>query len=477
MRRTKIIATLGPATDSPEQLEKLFEAGVDVIRLNFSHGTWDDYQRQIDMVHAVARSCSRHIGIIGDLQGPKIRINRFRDGYVRLTEGQPFALDSALDPEAGTKEEVGVAYEQLAQDVAAGDVLLLDDGQIALVVESVSGTRINCRVTVGGTLSDKKGINRQGGGMSAPALSDKDIGDLRRAAAAGVDWIAVSFVRDADDIRRARQVLVDAGGTGHIIAKIERAEAMGNLEAIIDASDGVMVARGDLGVEMGFAGLAGMQKSIIKLARQRHTVCITATQMMESMIHSQLPTRAEVSDVANAVMDGTDAVMLSAETAVGEYPIKAVAAMADVCIGAETYHQSTSRMSRHRMDDRFGAVDEAIAMSVMYAANHLDVEAIIALTESGTTALWMSRIRSDIPIFAFTSHESTRRRISLYRGVYPVAYENTHEHTEPIFRDVCQLLIDQQHVRAGDLVIFTKGSQRGLTGGTNEMRILPVTGL
>ncbi len=477
MRRTKIIATLGPASESPEQLEKLFKAGVDVVRLNFSHGTWDDHQRQIDRVHAVAKRCGRHIGIIGDLQGPKIRINRFRDGYVRLTEGQSFALDSALDPEAGTIDEVGVAYEQLVRDVAAGDVLLLDDGQIAMVVESVSGTRINCRVTVGGTLSDKKGINRQGGGMSAPALSDKDLDDLRRAAAAGVDWIAVSFVRDADDIHRARQVLEDAGGTGHIIAKIERAEAMGNLEAIIDASDGVMVARGDLGVEMGFAGLAGMQKTIIKLARRRHTVCITATQMMESMIHSQLPTRAEVSDVANAVMDGTDAVMLSAETAVGEYPVKAVAAMAEVCIGAETYHQSASRMSRHRMDDRFGAVDEAIAMSVMYAANHLDVEAIIALTESGTTALWMSRIRSDIPIFAFTNHESTRRRISLYRGVYPVAYENVHEHTEPIFRDVCQLLIDQHHVQPGDLVIFTKGSRRGLTGGTNEMRILPVTGL
>lgn len=477
MRRTKIIATLGPATDSPDKLKKLFAAGVDVVRLNFSHGTWDDHRRQIDMVRDVAKHTGRHIGILGDLQGPKIRINRFSDGYVRLKEGKSFALDSSLDPAAGNRKEVGVAYEQLAQDVSAGDVLLLDDGQIALKVESVKGPRIKCRVTVGGTLSDKKGINLQGGGMSAPALADKDFDDLRRAAAAEFDWIAVSFVRDADDILRAREVFEDAGGDGRIIAKIERAEAMGNLEAIIDVSDGVMVARGDLGVEMGFAGLAGMQKTIIRMARQRHAVCITATQMMESMIHRQMPTRAEVSDVANAVMDGTDAVMLSAETAVGEYPVKAVKAMAEVCIGAETYHQSASRVSRHRMDDRFGAVDEAIAMAVMYTANHLDVQAIIALTESGSTALWMSRIRSDIPIFAFTSSESTRCRVSLYRGVYPVAYESAHRHTEPVFRDVCQILIDQGHVRPGELVIFTKGTQRGASGGTNEMRILPVTGL
>jgi pyruvate kinase len=476
MRRTKIIATLGPATDGIEKLEKLFLAGVDVVRLNFSHGTWEDHQLQIDRVREVSKRSGRHIGILGDLQGPKIRINCFRNGYIRLEEGQSFALDSALDSQAGNEKEVGVAYEQLAQDVDPGDVLLLDDGLIALNVESVSGTRINCRVKIGGTLSDKKGVNRQGGGMSAPALTDKDLDDLRRAAAAEVDWVAVSFVQNSDDINQARQVLEEAGGTAHIIAKIERAEAMGNLESIVDASDGVMVARGDLGVEMGFAGLAGMQKTIIRLARRRHKVCITATQMMESMIHSQTPTRAEVSDVANAVMDGTDAVMLSAETAVGQFPDKAVATMAEVCIGAETYHQSTSRMSRHRMDDRFGAVDEAIAMAVMYTANHLDMQAIIALTESGSTALWLSRIRSDIPIFAFAESERTRCRISLYRGVYPVAYTNVHEHTKPVFLDVCRILMEQGHVNQGDLVIFTKGALRGVSGGTNEMRILSVTG-
>ncbi|MDP7661489.1 MAG: pyruvate kinase, partial [Gammaproteobacteria bacterium] len=308
MRRTKIIATLGPSTDGPEELEKLFAAGVDVVRLNFSHGTWDDHQRRIDMVRDVAKRCGRHIGILGDLQGPKIRINRFLDGYVILKEGKSFTLDSQLDPQAGDQQEVGVAYEQLVEDVAVGDELLLDDGQIVLAVESKQGARIKCRVMVGGTLSDKKGINRKGGGISAPALTDRDFDDLRRAAKADLEWIAVSFVREAGDLNMARQVLQEAGGTGHIIAKIERAEAMGNLEEIINASDGVMVARGDLGIEMGFAGLAGLQKTIIKMSRNLHTVCITATQMMESMISAPTPTRAEVFDVANAVLDGTDAV-------------------------------------------------------------------------------------------------------------------------------------------------------------------------
>ncbi|MAF84024.1 MAG: pyruvate kinase [Chromatiales bacterium] len=476
MRRTKIIATLGPSTDGPEELEKLFAAGVDVVRLNFSHGTWEDHQNRIDMVRDVAKRCGRHIGILGDLQGPKIRIDRFRDGYVVLKEGKSFTLDSELDAKAGNRKEVGVAYEQLAKDVGPGDVLLLDDGQIVLTVESKKGTRIKCRVTVGGTLSDKKGINRKGGGISAPALTDKDFEDLRRAAEVDLEWLAVSFVREADDINKARQALQKAGGTGHIIAKIERAEAMGNLEEIINASDGVMVARGDLGVEMGFAGLAGLQKTIIKMARTHHTVCITATQMMESMITSQMPTRAEVSDVANAVMDGTDAVMLSAETAVGEYPDKAVLAMAEVCRGAEKYHQSASGMSRHRLNDRFGAVDEAIAMGVMYTANHLEVKAIIALTESGTTPHWMSRIRSRVPIFAFTRNESTRCRVALYRGVYPIAYEGAHDRSEPLFKDVCKILIDRGYVNEGDLVVFTKGAMRDVSGCTNEMRILPVTG-
>jgi pyruvate kinase len=476
MRRTKIIATLGPATNNPETMAELFEAGVDVVRINFSHADWTEHKAQISMVRDISRNLGRHIGILGDLQGPKIRINRFCDGAITLVDGQTFVLDTAMDPDGGTENAVGVAYEGLVDDVRSGDVLLLGDGQIVLQVDAVGGTRISCTVTAGGVLTDKKGINRKGGGLSATALTEKDLRDLKMAAQAGVDWLAVSFVREADDLHRARKYLREAGGHAHLIAKIERAEAMDNLEAIVDASDAVMVARGDLGVEMGYAGLAGLQKKIIRLTRDRHKVSITATQMMESMIQNQMPTRAEVSDVANAVMDGTDAVMLSAETANGAYPVKAVASMAEVCVGAETYHQSAARMSRHRMDDRFENVDEAIAMAVMYTANHLDVQAIIALTESGSTAQWMSRIRSDIPIFAFTRRKSTQRRVALYRGVYPVAYDVTHSSTEPIFREVCQILIGMGHVQPGELVIFTKGALAGVTGGTNEMRILSVTG-
>jgi pyruvate kinase len=476
MRRTKIIATLGPAIDSPELLVELVEAGADVIRVNFSHGNWDDYERQIAMIRTVSKQLGRHVAILGDLQGPKIRIERFRDGAVSLREGQRFVLDSSIDSEAGDEAGVSFAYDGLPGDLDAGDVLLLDDGSIVLNVDGVDGTRIDCTVTVGGSLGNNKGINRQGGGLSAPAITDKDRDDMVRAAKVGIDWLAVSFVRTSKDVKRARKFLRKHGGEAHVIAKIERAEAIDNLTAIIDASDAVMVARGDLGVEMGWAGLAGIQKSIIRMTRGRHKVCITATQMMESMINNQMPTRAEVSDVANAVMDGTDAVMLSAETAVGEYPVKAVAAMAEVCIGAESYHQTTSRMSRHRMDDRFQHVDEAIAMAVMYTANHLDVNAIIALTESGATAKWMSRIRSDIPIFAFTPSEATLRRVALYRGVMPVAFASTHDRTEPLFGEICRILVHLGYVEVGDLVILTKGMTKGKTGGTNEMRILSVTG-
>jgi pyruvate kinase len=476
MRRTKIVATLGPAVDSPEQLVRLFEAGADLVRVNFSHGNWDDHERKIKMVREVSSRLGLHIGILGDLQGPKIRIERFRDGPVQLAEGQPFALDASLDSAAGDTTVVGVAYDQLIDDVGPGDVLLLDDGNIVLNVLDVVGPRVECVVAVGGALGNNKGINLQGGGLSAPALTEKDLEDLRKAAEFGVDWLAVSFVRTAKDIKRARKLLRKHGGKAHLVAKIERAEAIDNLKAIIDASDAVMVARGDLGVEMGYAGLAGLQKTIIRLTRDRHKVCITATQMMESMITQQMPTRAEVSDVANAVMDGTDAVMLSAETAVGKYPIKAVAAMAEVCVGAESYHKSTARMSRHRMDDQFRHADEAIAMAVMYTANHLDVNAIIAMTESGTTAKWMSRIRSDIPIFAFTPNEVTLRRVSLYRGVMPVYYKGEHERAEPIFSDVCRILMHLGYVEIGSQIIFTKGTAKGVAGGTNEMRILSVTG-
>jgi pyruvate kinase len=473
MRRTKIIATLGPATDGPDKLERLLKAGVDVVRLNFSHGDWELRRQRAQAVRETAERLGRYVALLGDLQGPKIRIRRFKGGSVDLVEGQAFTLDPAIAPDGGTSAGVSVAYAELCNDVTAGDVLLLDDGFITMTVSNVDGSRIHCVVSQGGTLGDNKGINRQGGGLSAPALSDRDRDDLRIAAEIGFDWVAVSFVQRAEDINEARSIHRDAGGYARIVAKIERAEGIANLESIIDAADAVMVARGDLGVEMGYAGLTGLQKKILKMTRQRHKVAITATQMMESMIHSQVPTRAEVSDVANAVMDGTDAVMLSAETAVGEYPVRAVAAMAEVCIGAESYFSSLGR-STQRNEDRFERVDEAIAMAVMYTANHLDVRAIIALTESGSTALWMSRIRSDIPIFAFTRHEITRRRVALYRGVYPVAFDVTSTDATEVYRAVFSTLTSMGHVQPGDLVIVTKGELSGVAGRTNSMHILPV---
>jgi len=474
MRRTKIIATLGPSTDDPRVLERLIAAGVDVVRLNFSHGDWSEQQRRIDMVREISSRLGRYVGILGDLQGPKIRIRRFTEAPVTLKEGDSFIFDSAMDGASGTREAVGVAYEGLAGDLRADDVLLLDDGRLTLDVERVEGTRIHCRVRVGGELDNNKGINKHGGGLSAPALTDKDREDIKYAAEAGIDWLAVSFVRKPEDVNEARKLLRAAGGQGHLVAKIERTEAVENLDAIIDASDAVMVARGDLAVETGYAGLTGLQKRIIKHARNRHKVAITATQMMESMISSRIPTRAEVSDVANAVMDGTDAVMLSAETAVGKYPVHAVEAMADVCTGAEAFRLPSSRSRRH--DEHFAYVDQAIAMSVMFAANHMDVHAIIALTESGSTALWMSRIRSDIPIFAFTRHESTLRRVSLYRGVHPVRFDPTVVHGEELYGDLFARLLDLKYAREGDLLIFTKGEMTGVSGGTNSMTILRVTG-
>jgi pyruvate kinase len=475
MRRTKIIATLGPATDQPRVLADLVAAGTDVVRINFSHGTWEERSRQLRQLREVSEAAGKYVAVLGDLQGPKIRINRFRHGPVMLAEGKRFVLDTGMDPNAGTEECVGVAYERLPHDVSPGDALLLDDGQIVLTVDEVKGTRVVCTVTAGGALSDSKGINRQGGGLSAPALTTKDREDIRYAAGAGIDWLAVSFVRSAEDMHEARELLRSAGGTAHLIAKIERAEAVANLEGIIDASDAVMVARGDLGVEMGYAGLTGLQKKILRLTRARHKVAITATQMMESMVHQRMPTRAEVSDVANAVMDGTDAVMLSSETAVGEFPVQAVAVMSEVCVGAETYQFAGGR-PRDRADDVLEKVDEAIAMAVMYTANHLQPQAIISLTESGSTTLWMSRVRTDIPIFAFTRHEVTRRRVQLYRGVYPVAYDVTLSDSNAVNQEVMSILRGMGHVEEGDLVIVTKGDSTGISGGTNSMKILRVPG-
>ncbi|MFT5500139.1 MAG: pyruvate kinase [Woeseiaceae bacterium] len=473
LRRTKIVATLGPSTDDPKTLRDTIMAGLDVARLNFSHGDHNEQRTRLTRLREAATECGRVVGVIGDLQGPKIRVRRFENNSVTLVRGDRFFLDSSLGERDGNKDGVGVAYQNLHNDVNAGDILLLNDGQMTMRVDRIEGTRIHTTVVVGGVLSDHKGINREGGGLSAPALTDKDRKDIKFAAEMKMDFLAVSFVRSAADVELARELFNAAGGSGSIVAKIERTEALDCIDSIIDAADVIMVARGDLGVEMGYAELTGMQKSIIRHTRRKNKVSITATQMMESMIDSPIPTRAEVSDVANAVMDGTDAVMLSAETAIGKYPVAVVDAMSNVCRGAEKHSLARGRTS-HRLDDQFEEVDEAIAMAVMYTANHLKVKAIIALTESGSTTLWMSRIRSDIPIYAFTPHDTTSRRVTLYRGVYPVSFKIEHTDVNQLYRDIFSTLLSNDLVEEGDLVIFTKGDLSGVSGSTNSMKIISV---
>ena len=474
LRRTKIVATLGPASEQPKTLRKMIHSGLDVARLNFSHGSADEHRERARVLREAASACGRDVGLLGDLQGPKIRVMRFKKGRANLKAGQAFFLDSTLGLTEGTKKGVGVALETLHKDVKAGDTLLLNDGLISLQVDSVEGTRIHTTVVDGGILSDHKGINLKGGGLSAAALTDVDRENIKLAAELGIDFLAVSFVRTGEDIIEARRLFEAAGGNGQIVAKIERTEAVENIDSIIDASDIIMVARGDLGVEMGYAGLTGIQKKLIRKTRKAHKIVITATQMMESMIDNPIPTRAEVSDVANAVIDGTDAVMLSGETAVGKHPNKAIKAMAEVCVGAEKYHVPHG-MTARRVAEQFARVDEAIAMAAMYAANHLSVRAIIALTESGSTPRWMSRVRSDIPIYALTPHEATSRRVTLYRGVYPVEFEIDVNNPRSLYQDIFTKLLAADSVHVGDLVIFTKGDLDGVTGSTNALKIVPVT--
>ena len=472
-RRTKIIATLGPATDDPVVLDKIIEAGVDVVRINFSHGNIEEHMERAEKVRNRARAHGRQVGVLADLQGPKIRIEKFKNGSVELNEGESFILDANYPADEGDQNRVSTSYKALPDDVSRGDTLMLDDGRVVLWVDKVQGSEVICRVLVGGKLSDRKGINRQGGGLSAPALTEKDRADIKAAAEMKADYLAVSFPRTANDIHEARSLLHAAGGTGGIIAKIERAEAVDVADEIIEASDAIMVARGDLGVEIGDAALPPVQKHLIQRARSLNRVVITATQMMESMIENQIPTRAEVFDVANAVLDGTDAVMLSAETAAGKYPDKAISAMHRVCIEAEK--QNVAKRSDHRINTVFDHVDEAIAMAAMYTANHLNVKAIASLTESGSTPLWMSRISSGIPIYAMTRHVGTRRKVTLYRGVYPVSFDSTMTADHALLnREAIDELRRRGAVRDGDLVIITKGDLLGVNGGTNAMKIVKV---
>ena len=475
-RRTKIVATLGPATESPEAIEALVRAGVDVVRLNFSHGAAQEHIARAALVREMARKHGRFVAVLADLQGPKIRIARFAEGKVQLCKGQAFVLDAGLDKNAGDAQAVGIDYEALISDSRPGDILLLDDGRIELVVRRVEASRLLCEVLVGGPLSNNKGINRKGGGLSATALTDKDRLDIRTAAEMQVDYLAVSFPRDAADIQLARRLLHEAGGEAGLIAKIERAETVNDLavlDAIIEASDGVMVARGDLGVEIGDAELVAVQKMIIERARTLNRLVITATQMMESMITQSMPTRAEVFDVANAVLDGTDAVMLSAETAAGAYPVETVEAMCRVIVGAEKH--PLAHRSKHRMDEVFHKIDESIAMSAMYAANHLHgVKAIICMTESGDTPRLMSRIRSHLPIYAFSRNPRTQNRVALFRGVQTIPFDSDSYPIAEVNARAVDELLRRGVVADGDHVLISRGDHANAQGGTNCLRVIRV---
>lgn len=474
LRRTKIVCTMGPSTDRGNNLEKIIAAGANVVRMNFSHGTPEDHIGRAQRVREIAQKLGKTVAILGDLQGPKIRVSTFKDGKIFLNVGDKFVLDAELPKGEGDQGAVGLDYKTLPQDVVSGDILLLDDGRVQLKVLSTEGAKVFTEVTVGGPLSNNKGINKLGGGLSADALTEKDKADIITAARIGVDYLAVSFPRSSADLNYARQLAEEAGLKAKIVAKVERAETVMSDEAMDDiilASDVIMVARGDLGVEIGDPELVGVQKKLIRRSRQLNRVVITATQMMESMISNPMPTRAEVMDVANAVLDGTDAVMLSAETAAGQYPAETVAAMAKVCLGAEK--MPSVNVSRHRVDRTFETIEEAVAMSAMFAANHMKgVVAIIAMTNSGHTAKLMSRISSGLPIFALSRHQETLNLCALYRGVVPVHFDQESRTIEGL-KAAIQLLKDKGYLVAGDLVLLTQGDLL-TSGGTNTCRTLVV---
>lgn len=475
IRRTKIVATLGPATDTQEAINAILDAGVNVVRMNFSHGSHNDHLQRMNYVREYSKKNDKIIGILADLQGPKIRVASFKEGKVTLQDGASFTLDAALGENDGDSGKVGIDYKELPQDVEPGDILLLDDGRISMSVVSIKGAEVVCKVVSGGILSNHKGINKKGGGLTAKALTEKDCEDLIFAVNNGVDFVAISFPRNAEDIREAQR-LVAAEAVVHppaVIAKIERAEAIDVLDDIIIASDGVMVARGDLAVEIGDAEVPLVQKDIIQRARSLDKPVIVATQMMESMIENNVPTRAEVSDVANAVLDNTDAIMLSAETAAGQYPVEAVLAMDRVCRRVE--QQPRTQVSNHRLEMQFSRIDESIAMATMYVANHLRIRAVIALTETGATTLKMSRIRTALPIYGLCRYPRALGRMTLYRGVYPIAFDvMSHEDLE-INKAAVNVLLNYEFIKEGELVVLTKGDHHGVGGSTNAMEILIVS--
>ncbi len=472
LRSTKIVATLGPSSSSPAVLERMVRAGVDVVRLNFSHGTAEDHLRRAELVKEIARKAGRTVAILCDLQGPKIRIGKFRDGKVALEKARRFILDANC--EVGDGERVGLDYKELPRDVEPGAVLLLGDGKIVLDVTDVRGDEIHTVVRHGGTLSNNKGINRQGGGLTAPALTSKDMEDIKTAARIQADFLAVSFPKSGADMYMARELMRAAGGKAFLIAKIERAEAVGEsaLLDIMRGSDGIMVARGDLAVEVGDASVPALQKKMIRLAREQNKLTITATQMMESMIASPVPTRAEVSDVANAVLDGTDAVMTSAETASGNYPVEVIEAMVRICVEAE--QTQPLNLEQDFLNRVFTRVDQSIAMAALFTAYHLKVKAIASLTESGSTALWMSRLNCGVPIYALTSQTGTRYKCALFRDTYPLMVKYVGHDREELLREAEKVLVESKVVKEGDIIVLTIGEPIGKAGGTNTMKIVKV---
>ncbi len=472
VRRTKIIATLGPATDPPEVLRGLIEAGADVLRLNMSHGPPEHQARRVRLAREAAAAAGREIALLLDLQGPKLRIGRFADGGVELASGAGFILDAEDPVTPGDSSRVGISYPNLPDDVRPGDILLLDDGLISLRVVAVEGRRVVCEVENGGRLTDRKGINLQGGGLSVSGLANHDLPHIQLAAELGADYLAVSFASSAADIDRARDLLRQAGSSASVIAKIERVEAIDNLEEICDASDAVLVARGDLGVEFGDAALPGLQKRIVQTALRFNRIAITATQMMQSMIDSPVPTRAEVLDVANAVLDGSDAVMLSAETAVGRHPAKVVQAMHRICLGAERHFDQVG--ASNQLNVRFQRIDQAIAMAAMFMSRNVSVQAIVALTESGSTAQWLSRVQSSVPIYALSPNIASRRRMALFRDVYPVAHQPAGTDMDRAIAEILDLLFRMGRIRPGDRVIVTMGQRLGDQGRTNTLRLLQI---
>jgi len=472
LRSTKIVATLGPASSEPAVLERMVRAGVDVVRLNFSHGTADDHMKRAALVKEIASKVGRTVAILCDLQGPKIRVGKFKESRVTLEKGQRFILDAGI--EMGDGGRSGLDYKELPRDVSAGAVLLLDDGKIVLDVVEVRGEEVHTVVRHGGVLSNNKGINRQGGGLTAPALTAKDMDDIKTASKMQADYLAVSFPKSGADMYMARELMRAAGGKAFLIAKIERAEAVGEsaLLDIMRGSDGIMVARGDLAVEVGDAAVPALQKKMIRLAREQNKLTITATQMMESMISSPVPTRAEVSDVANAVLDGTDAVMLSAESASGKYPVEVIEAMDRICREAE--QTQPLNLEQDFLDRVFSRVDQSIAMAALFTAYHLKVKCIASLTESGSTALWMSRLNCGVPIYALTSQTTTRYRCALFRDVYPLMVKYVGHDREELLREAEKVLVANNVVKEGDLIVLTIGEPIGKAGGTNTMKIVKV---